>query len=150
MMVCVEGKLANSSNSYPTNTPRGIHVETTWKRPFPRRFNVEATWCVSMVHTSLSCSRRKNCTSDLKEAVEMQRKACAWMLLSCAISQEFWYELYRHCSEIHSHNCLCESRGFKIERSSRRRCSIKHRSVRNYGKLTEKNLCQALRVQLYS
>ena len=24
----------------PTNTPRGFHVKTTWKRPFPRRFNV--------------------------------------------------------------------------------------------------------------
>ena len=31
---------------FPTNTPRGFHVETTWKRPFPRRFNVESTWCV--------------------------------------------------------------------------------------------------------
>ena len=29
--------------SYPTNTPRVSHVETTWKR---RRFNVEYTWCV--------------------------------------------------------------------------------------------------------
>ena len=28
----------------PTNTPRGFHVETTWKCPFPRRFNVESTW----------------------------------------------------------------------------------------------------------
>ena len=27
--------------------------------------------------------------------------------------------------EIHLHNCLCESRGFKIARSSHRRCSIK-------------------------
>ena len=33
-------------NCYPANTPRGFHVETTWKRPFPRRFNVESTWCV--------------------------------------------------------------------------------------------------------
>ena len=30
----------------PTNTPREFHVETMWKRPFPRRFNVEFTWCV--------------------------------------------------------------------------------------------------------
>ena len=30
----------------PTNTPCGFHVEITWKRPFPRRFNVESTWCV--------------------------------------------------------------------------------------------------------
>ena len=34
------------SSGLPTNTPRGLHVETTWKRPFPRRFNVESTWCV--------------------------------------------------------------------------------------------------------
>ena len=25
----------------PTNTPRVFHAETTWKRPFPRCFNVE-------------------------------------------------------------------------------------------------------------
>ena len=30
---------------HPTNTPRGFHVETTWKRSFPHRFNVESTWC---------------------------------------------------------------------------------------------------------
>ena len=30
----------------PTYTPRVFHVETTWKRSFPRRFNVEYTWFV--------------------------------------------------------------------------------------------------------
>ena len=34
---------------FPTSTPRGLHVETTWKRSFPRRFNVESTWCVCRV-----------------------------------------------------------------------------------------------------
>ena len=29
----------------PRNTPRALHVETTWKRAFPRRINVENTWC---------------------------------------------------------------------------------------------------------
>ena len=29
-----------------TNTPRVFHVETTWKRLFPCRFNVEYTWSV--------------------------------------------------------------------------------------------------------
>ena len=28
----------------PTNTPLVFHVETTWKGPFPRRFNVEYTY----------------------------------------------------------------------------------------------------------
>ena len=37
------------SSGLPTNTPRGLHVGTTWKRPFPRRFNVESTWCVCRV-----------------------------------------------------------------------------------------------------
>ena len=32
--------------SNPTNIPRGFHAETMWKRSFPRRFNVESTWCV--------------------------------------------------------------------------------------------------------
>ena len=27
----------------PSNTPRVFHFETTWKQPFPRRFNVEYT-----------------------------------------------------------------------------------------------------------
>ena len=30
----------------PTNTSRVFHVETTWKRPFPRRFNMEYSWSV--------------------------------------------------------------------------------------------------------
>ena len=30
----------------PTNTSRGFHLETTWKRSFPRRFKVEYTCCV--------------------------------------------------------------------------------------------------------
>ena len=38
--------------TYPTNTPRGFHVETTWKRPLPRRFSVEFTWCVCWVWCS--------------------------------------------------------------------------------------------------
>ena len=33
-------------STHPTNTPRGFHVEATWKRSFSRRFNVESTWCV--------------------------------------------------------------------------------------------------------
>ena len=32
--------------NYPTNTPRGFHVETTWKWSLPRHFNVKSTWCV--------------------------------------------------------------------------------------------------------
>ena len=38
-----------SWSHFPTNTPREFHVETTWKRPFPCRFNVESTWCVCRV-----------------------------------------------------------------------------------------------------
>ena len=30
----------------PTNSTREFHVETTWKRSLPPRFNVEYTWCV--------------------------------------------------------------------------------------------------------
>ena len=38
---------------YPTNTPRVFHVEKTWKRSFPRRFNVEEyTWCVCRVDSN--------------------------------------------------------------------------------------------------
>ena len=35
---------------FPTNTLSVFHVETTWKRPFPRCFNVEYTRCVCRVH----------------------------------------------------------------------------------------------------
>ena len=34
---------------FPTKTPRGFYVETTWTRPFPRRFNVESSCCVYRV-----------------------------------------------------------------------------------------------------
>ena len=34
------------TSSNPTNIPRAFHLETTWKRPFLRHFNVEYTWCV--------------------------------------------------------------------------------------------------------
>ena len=37
------------TKTYPKNKSRVFHVETTWKRPFPRRFNVEYTWCVCRV-----------------------------------------------------------------------------------------------------
>ena len=39
------GNYLNIQN-FPTNTPRVLHVETTSKPSFPRRFKVEYTWCV--------------------------------------------------------------------------------------------------------
>ena len=39
-------------------------------------------------------------------------------------------------SEINLHNCLCESRGFKIGRSSQRRSSIKKGVLKNFAKVT--------------
>ena len=47
---------------FPTNTPRGFHVETTWKQLFPRHFNVESTWCVCRV----SCTEKNFINIDLK------------------------------------------------------------------------------------
>ena len=41
-------------------------------------------------------------------------------------------------SEIHLHNCLCESRGFKIGRRSNRRCSMKKGILENCAKVTRK------------
>ena len=43
------GTVLQITRKYPTNTPRVFRVETTWKRPFPRRFNVKYTWCVCRV-----------------------------------------------------------------------------------------------------
>ena len=36
---------------FPTNIPRVFHVETTWRRSFPRRFNVEYKWSVCRENT---------------------------------------------------------------------------------------------------
>ena len=33
-------------SNHPINITRIFHVETTWKRSFPRRFNVEYTCCI--------------------------------------------------------------------------------------------------------
>ena len=53
----------------PTNTPRVFHIETTWEQLFPRRFNVEDTWCVcretfheAFVHKYLPLS--KDCSIE--------------------------------------------------------------------------------------
>ena len=43
---CLFRKEVVATGYYPTNAPRGFHVETTWKGSFPRRFNVEYTWFV--------------------------------------------------------------------------------------------------------
>ena len=41
----LKASLILQKNSHsPTNTPLVFHVETTCKRPFPLRFNVEYTW----------------------------------------------------------------------------------------------------------
>ena len=41
-----ENSEKHSLHSLPTNTPRVFHVETTWKRKFLCRFNVEYKGCV--------------------------------------------------------------------------------------------------------
>ena len=52
--------ISNRLKCYPTNTPRGFHVETTWKRPFPRRFNVEPAWSVCrVILTGISMQKKK-------------------------------------------------------------------------------------------
>ena len=37
---------------FPANTPRVFHFETTWKKSFPCRFNVEYTLCVCRFEVS--------------------------------------------------------------------------------------------------
>ena len=43
----------NCIKFYPTNTPRILHVETTWKRLFPRLFNLQYMWCAYRVEAQL-------------------------------------------------------------------------------------------------
>ena len=47
MQITVLSQVVFKKGGIPTNTPHGFHVEATWKRSFPSRFNVESTWCVS-------------------------------------------------------------------------------------------------------
>ena len=49
-------------------------------------------------------------------------------------------------SENHLRHCLCESRGFKIGRSSHRRCSIKKVFLKIFAKKTGKHLCLSTQV----
>ena len=46
-------KISSINTALFTNPTRVFHVETTWKRPFPSRFNVEYTWCVCRVMAAL-------------------------------------------------------------------------------------------------
>ena len=40
------------NTAFPTNRPSVFHIEMTWKRPFPYRFNVENTRFVCRVVTT--------------------------------------------------------------------------------------------------
>lgn len=82
----------NSCIHYPTNTPRGFPVETTWELQFPRRFYVESTWCVCrkqfqsqqpskmLIHFSLlQCIRREaqlNIDKIKRQYRKLQTKRC--------------------------------------------------------------------------
>ena len=55
---CMEGTISFSLFSWisffsknPTNTSHVFYVETTWKRMFPRHFNVEYTCCICWQYT---------------------------------------------------------------------------------------------------
>ena len=74
---CSENYLLNILE-YPTNTSRVFHVETTWKRLFPRRFNVENTWCVCRVLSILSRWLFSKCWF-IKDVVNSFLKKC-WTL----------------------------------------------------------------------
>ena len=71
---------------YPTNIPRVFHVETTWKRSFPRHFNVEYTRCVCRVNAlSISDASKYNLFMSclpkiLPSSPEGLRKACENLL----------------------------------------------------------------------
>ena len=67
--------------AFPTNAPRGFHVETTWKRLLPRRFNVESTWCVFTVYNHLRTF--KNCFS-IRNALNCH--SITLLPLACAIT----------------------------------------------------------------
>ena len=56
---CLLNKKCPTSYVFPTNTPRVFHVEATWKRSFPRRFNVEYMWSVCRVIQSKYHTKRK-------------------------------------------------------------------------------------------
>ena len=49
LIYCLKIKLWLLPLRPPIVTQRVFHVETTWKQLFPRRFNVEYTWCVCRV-----------------------------------------------------------------------------------------------------
>ena len=69
-----------------TNTPRVFHVETTWKRLLPRRFNLESTWCVCRVAVLRIYDENQAipepiflyCKSKCKQTKEQHSKHCLW------------------------------------------------------------------------
>ena len=51
--------------AYALQTPRGFHVETTWKRFFPRLFNGKSTWCICRVVVIFNSGIFKNSNSGI-------------------------------------------------------------------------------------
>ena len=58
--------------TYPTNTPRVFHFETTWKRMFSRRFNVEYTWSVNLFLLDLEKKLFKTSSNCLQIVLSRQ------------------------------------------------------------------------------
>ena len=52
-VIHAKGHTKHANCGFPTNIPRVFHVEITWKRMFPRRFNVECTRSVRRVTCKL-------------------------------------------------------------------------------------------------
>ena len=84
--------------TFPTNTPCIFHVETTWKRPFPRRFNVEYTWCVCRVN--INSVRSLNKEENIDELIVSETK----------LGKSFWIGKFKfpgYTSPFHlDHNLL--------------------------------------------
>ena len=64
----------NIKRCNPTSTPRGFHVETMQKRSFPRRFNVEPTWCVCRQMDKISVTTCSILKKYLRSAGPKSRK----------------------------------------------------------------------------
>ena len=88
---------------YPTNTPRGFHVETTRKQSFPRRFNVYSTWCVYRVNSSPVKQSWHSLTSEGKTVLNVSE--CGFSLTHiCPYTEKYWSKKIRslayftHCN----------------------------------------------------
>ena len=133
--------LTNTRIPFPTDTPRVFHVETTWKRTIPHRFNVEYTWSVCRVcqdrqfHATVIAAGELRAQSTKLRVSETATRMYSVKKVLLKILQNSQENICPRVSFLMKFEASGLQRYWKrtLARSSQRRCSIKKDVLKNFA-----------------